>query len=92
MLGGPAAAPGQVSGLSAALREDLADSPIVGAVIGLTAGPPEAGVGAMDSGVADRLGVDRLTVLAVRPDRFLGLRDDGGDAATVHEYLRLLTG
>jgi len=31
-----------------------------------------------------------VTVLAVRPDRYVGLRDDGGDPRAVEAYLNAL--
>ena len=40
-----------------------------------------------DDAVAAQLGVIDVTVLAVRPDRYIGLRDDSGDAAVVDAYL-----
>jgi hypothetical protein len=32
-----------------------------------------------------------VTILAVRPDRYVGLRDDSGDPRVVAEYLDRLT-
>ena len=47
----------------------------------------DAAVGTMDEAVAAQLGVVDVTVLAVRPDRYVGLRDDRGDPRVVAEYL-----
>ena len=47
----------------------------------------DAAAGTMDEAVAAQLGVVDLTVLAVRPDRYVGLRDDRGDPRVVAEYL-----
>jgi hypothetical protein len=33
-----------------------------------------------------------VTVLAIRPDRYVGLRHDGTDPKPVERYLELLTG
>jgi hypothetical protein len=41
----------------------------------------------MEEYVAAQLGVTGLTVLVVRPDRYVGFRDDGGDASAVVAYL-----
>ena len=63
------------------LDETLVASPVIGAVIGLCAEPADQRIGRMDAAVADELGVDGMTILAVRPDRFVGFRHDGGDLA-----------
>jgi hypothetical protein len=50
-------------------------------------------VGTMSSEVAGQLGVDRLTVLVVRPDRYIGMRRDGADtegAGDLADYLTAL--
>jgi hypothetical protein len=44
-------------------------------------------VGRIDESVAAQLGVVGVTVLAVRPDRYIGLRDDSGDPGAVEAYL-----
>ena len=41
----------------------------------------DAVAGTMDEAVAAELGVVDVTILAVRPDRYVGLRDDRGDHA-----------
>jgi hypothetical protein len=46
----------------------------------------------MDQAVADQLGIEGVTILAVRPDRFVGLRHDGADPQAVEVYLEALTG
>jgi hypothetical protein len=51
----------------------------------------DAAVGTMDEAVAAQLGVVDVTILAVRPDRYVGLRDDSGDPRVVAEYLERLT-
>jgi hypothetical protein len=40
--------------------------------------------------VAEQLGVVHVTVLGVRPDRYIGLRDDSGDPRVVDAYLDAL--
>jgi hypothetical protein len=44
----------------------------------------------MDESVAAQLGVVGVTVLGVRPDRYIGLRDDSGDPSAVEAYLNAL--
>ncbi len=46
----------------------------------------------MDYSVAEQLGIKRLTVLAIRPNRYVGLRQDSGDPAIVERYLKGLRG
>jgi 2-polyprenyl-6-methoxyphenol hydroxylase-like FAD-dependent oxidoreductase len=47
----------------------------------------DAVVGTTDEAVAAQLGVVDVTILAVRPDRYVGLRDDRGDPRVVARYL-----
>jgi 2-polyprenyl-6-methoxyphenol hydroxylase-like FAD-dependent oxidoreductase len=47
----------------------------------------DAVVGTTDEALAAQLGVVDVTILAVRPDRYVGLRDDRGDPRVVARYL-----
>ena len=47
----------------------------------------DAAAGTMDEAVAAQLGVVDVTILGVRPDRYVGLRDDSGDPRVVAQYL-----
>ncbi len=85
VLGGPQADPGRVGELVAELERHV--GPVVDAVVGLSTRPGGAPVGRIDESVAAQLGVVDLTVLAVRPDRYIGLRDDSGDPRAVENYL-----
>ena len=40
--------------------------------------------------MAAQLGVAGVTVLGIRPDRYIGLRDDSGDPRAVDAYLSAL--
>ena len=62
----------------------------VDAVVGLCTRPRRPRVGRLDESVAAQLGVVGVTVLAVRPDRYIGLRDDSGDPRAVEAYLNAL--
>jgi 2-polyprenyl-6-methoxyphenol hydroxylase-like FAD-dependent oxidoreductase len=88
VLGGPQADPGRVGSLVTQLerRSDAA----VGAVVGLCTRPGGPQIGRIDESVAAQLGVVDVTVLGVRPDRYIGLRDDSGDPRAVEAYLRAL--
>jgi len=85
VLGGPDADPERVAALVSELG--LGSPSIVDSVIGLCTASGGAQVGRWDETVAAQLGVVDVTVLAVRPDRYIGLRDDSGDAAVVGAYL-----
>jgi 2-polyprenyl-6-methoxyphenol hydroxylase-like FAD-dependent oxidoreductase len=89
VLGGPAGDRARVS----ALLDDLDRhrGPVVSAVHGLSTHPGDGSVGRIDEMTAQALGVAGVTVLAVRPDRYIGLRDNGGRAETVAAYLEALT-
>ncbi|UGS36710.1 FAD-dependent monooxygenase [Capillimicrobium parvum] len=91
VLGGPHARPADVLDLARAVEAEHDASPIIGAVFGLSAGPAVAGLGTLDADVADRLGIRDVTVLAIRPDRFVGFRHDGGDPGAIAAYLRVLS-
>ena len=62
----------------------------VAGVVGLSTDPEGARVGQLDESVAAELGVAGVTVVAVRPDRYIGLRDDRGDPRAVQAYLDAL--
>jgi hypothetical protein len=63
---------------------------VVGAVLGLGTDAGDTRLGRIDPSVVDRLGIDGVTILAVRPDRYLGFRHDGGDPRAVEDYLEAL--
>jgi 2-polyprenyl-6-methoxyphenol hydroxylase-like FAD-dependent oxidoreductase len=89
-LGGPAASPADVAGLVSALEEAARGSAVFDAVVGLCTNPGTEPVGRLDEAVASQLGVKGITVLAIRPDRYVGLRDDAADPAAVDRYLAAL--
>jgi len=91
VVGGHEAAPTEILDVVAALEEAYGDSPVVGAVLGLGPSGTGQGLHRIDPSVVDRLGIEGLTVFAVRPDRYLGFRHDGGDPGAVEEYLEALT-
>ena len=88
VLGGPRAEPGRVGDLVKELEGR--SGPAVEAVFGLCTRAGRRPVGRIDESVAAQLGVVGLTVLAVRPDRYIGFRDDAGDPDAVEAYLEAL--
>lgn len=88
VVGGPQAEPGRVGALVTEL-ERLSGA-VVDAVVGLCTGPDGSHVGRIDESVAAQLGVVGVTVLGVRPDRYVGFRDDRGDPSAVRAYLDTL--
>jgi hypothetical protein len=89
VLGGPDAKPARVGELVRELDRHLG-SPAVDAVVGLGIRPDGPAVGRIDESLAAALGITGVTVLAVRPDRYVGLRDDSGDPRAVDDYLEAL--
>ena len=88
VLGGPQAEPGRVGELAEEFARHV--GPAVDAVVGLGTDPGGGPDGRIDESVAAELGVVAVTVLAVRPDRYIGLRDDSGDPDAVDAYLEAL--
>jgi 2-polyprenyl-6-methoxyphenol hydroxylase-like FAD-dependent oxidoreductase len=88
VLGGPQADPARVAELVTELEGR--SGPVVDAVVGLSTRPGAPAVGRMDESVAAQLGVVGVRVMGVRPDRYIGLRDDSGDLRAVEGYLNAL--
>jgi 2-polyprenyl-6-methoxyphenol hydroxylase-like FAD-dependent oxidoreductase len=88
VLGGPEADPRQVRDLVAELTPRV--GPVVSSVVGLSTSPSDGSVGRIDTSVAAQLGVAGVTILAVRPDRYVGFRDNGGNPDAVVTYLEAL--
>jgi 2-polyprenyl-6-methoxyphenol hydroxylase-like FAD-dependent oxidoreductase len=88
VLGGPQADPSQIGRLVSELGGH--SSAAVDAVVGLSTSPGGAPVGRIDESTAAQLGVLGVSVLAVRPDRYIGFRDDSGDPRPVVAYLEAL--
>jgi 2-polyprenyl-6-methoxyphenol hydroxylase-like FAD-dependent oxidoreductase len=85
VLGGPQADSGRVGSLVADV-EELSGAG-VDAVVGLSTHPDGPRVGRIEESAAAQLGVVDVTVLGVRPDRYIGLRDDSGDPGALAAYL-----
>ena len=63
------------------------DSPVIDAVLGFCVGTARSEIGGIEDSVADELGIEGMTILAVRPDRFIGFRHDGMDLEALARYL-----
>jgi hypothetical protein len=92
VLGGDGAEPGAVADLVERLEAATGDSPLVSGVLGFGTRPGGTAVGRIGQEVADLLAIDGVTVLAVRPDRYVGLRHDGTDPEPVARYFEALAG
>jgi 2-polyprenyl-6-methoxyphenol hydroxylase-like FAD-dependent oxidoreductase len=93
VLGGPGTPAGDVAAVLDRVAT-VTDARYVEAAYGFVVGDSDdPRVGTMSSEVAGQLGVDRLTVLVVRPDRYIGMRRDGADtegAGDLADYLTAL--
>ncbi len=88
VLGGAQADPARVAALVTDFRSRLWT--LVDAVIGLSTRPVGQPVGRLPESVATQLDIADVTVFAVRPDRYIGLRDDSGNGGQVASYLNAL--
>jgi hypothetical protein len=94
VLGGP----GRAAAVAAMLDQvaTVTDNPFVEAAYGFVVGDAgdRPGVGTMPAEAAGQLGVEDLTVLVIRPDRYIGMRRDGADvdaARDLAEYVATLS-
>jgi hypothetical protein len=78
--------------LFAQLEALVARSPLFDAAFALATAPDQAPVGTIHPEAARALGVESLAVLAIRPDRHVGLIREGGSLADVEAYAALVTG
>jgi 2-polyprenyl-6-methoxyphenol hydroxylase-like FAD-dependent oxidoreductase len=90
VIGGPGTDAEQVNRLLAKLAVAAGAESTVEAAFGFTVDEGGAGLGRIDPATAAQLEVDGVTVLAVRPDRYIGLRRDGPDPAALTAYLEAL--
>lgn len=78
--------------LFAELQALVARSPLFDAAFALATAPDQAPVGTIHPATARALGVESLAVLAIRPDRHVGLAREGATLADVEAYAALVTG
>ncbi len=87
LLAGPSAANDAFGALIDGARQQVEASPRLDVVVAFTAADHRpGGVGGIDAGATDELGVRDVTVLAIRPDGFVGLRADGDHLAALAHY------
>jgi 2-polyprenyl-6-methoxyphenol hydroxylase-like FAD-dependent oxidoreductase len=91
VVGGRTADPVTIPELVEALEVKYRGSAVVEAVFGFSTRPGGSTVGRIDQGATERLGIDGVTVLAIRPDRYVGLRHDGTEPEAVERYVESLT-
>ena len=90
VIGGPAASAERVAGLLAELGATIEAGTPFDAAFGFTVEGAGAGLGRIDAATAAQFGIDGITLLAVRPDRYIGLRRDEPGAAALSAYLEAL--
>jgi 2-polyprenyl-6-methoxyphenol hydroxylase-like FAD-dependent oxidoreductase len=91
VLGGPAADPNELDELFDALQRFASDSPRFDAAIRIGTGPGRADpFGYLGADAAAALDLDDITVLAVRPDGYIGLRADRDHPEAVAAYDTLI--
>jgi 2-polyprenyl-6-methoxyphenol hydroxylase-like FAD-dependent oxidoreductase len=78
--------------LFAQLEALVARSPLFEAAFALATARGDAPVGTIHPAAAAALGVESLAVLAIRPDRHIGLRAEPATLAAVERYAALVTG
>ena len=93
LVGGPTANPSELTALDATLQQHAKDSTLFEAVVALTAADSVSdSIGHIDAGAASQLGMEGITLLAIRPDGYIGLRSDHGHLAALQRYADCLTG
>ena len=91
LLGGCDAQGSRVADLLNAVKIRIAESPLFDAAFAFaTAADLPNEVGLLESATADRIGVRDITLLAVRPDGYLGLRADRDHLIALERYRDIL--
>lgn len=91
LLGGPGAEGAALAELHAALQELATNSPLFEAAfaLGTRSALPEH-IGRLEPAAADLLGVKGITLLAMRPDGYIGLRSDRDHLRALERYGTLI--
>jgi len=91
LLAGTEANEMELASLYAAIQSFVVASPMFESAITLaTCSDPSGGRSHLKPDAADRLGIKGLTLLAMRPDGYIGLRSDSDHLAAVERYQRLI--
>jgi hypothetical protein len=91
VVGGEGISAADVLEVTTRIGRGLPPSPLFGEIFGFSAESPDDRIGRIDAVVADQLGIDSITILAVRPDRFVGFRSDEADVAALASYFDAFT-
>jgi 2-polyprenyl-6-methoxyphenol hydroxylase-like FAD-dependent oxidoreductase len=91
LVGGPTADPSALLALHAALQEHVKHSTLFESAVALTAAAnvPDS-IGYLDPTAASQLGMEGSTLLAIRPDGYVGLRADRDHLAALERYSAFL--
>jgi 2-polyprenyl-6-methoxyphenol hydroxylase-like FAD-dependent oxidoreductase len=91
LLAGPDADAPVLVNLHAALQKVAKESRLFGDTVALaTAADVPVKVGRIDRTTADKLGIDGITLLAMRPDGYVGLRSDDDHLQALQHYCTLI--
>jgi hypothetical protein len=90
LIGGPTANPSALLALHAVLQEHVRHSTLFEAAVVLSAAAnvPDS-IGHLDPTAASQLGIEGSTLLAIRPDGYVGLRADHDHLAALEHYAGL---
>jgi 2-polyprenyl-6-methoxyphenol hydroxylase-like FAD-dependent oxidoreductase len=91
IVGGRAATAEQVAETAARVEAAAGTSVLIDATIALCVEQAEEGIGRISASETVQLGIDGVTILAVRPDRFVGFRHDGTGVRPLIGYLDAFT-
>jgi hypothetical protein len=91
LLAGPAADASALADLHATLQGVAANSPLFEAAVGFGSNRDlPARIGYLEPAAANLLGVEGLTLLAMRPDGYIGLRADRDQLGALQHYRGLV--
>ncbi|MGB6554567.1 MAG: FAD-dependent monooxygenase [Candidatus Binataceae bacterium] len=91
LLGGPTGQSSELAYLFAALQKIASDSPLFEEAVAFGAGNGLSGqIGHLEVGAAGELGVQSVTLLAVRPDGYVGMRSDRDHLSALERYRTLV--
>jgi hypothetical protein len=91
LLAGPVADARVLVDLRAALQKFAKDSPLFAETFAIaTSIDAPVKVGRIDRSATDQLGIDGITLLAIRPDGYVGLRSDQDHLRALQHYCTLI--
>jgi 2-polyprenyl-6-methoxyphenol hydroxylase-like FAD-dependent oxidoreductase len=91
LLGGPTANAPALLALHSTLQKHIKDSPLFEVAVALTAEAGQAdSIGRLEPSAATQLGIEGITLLAIRPDGYVGLRADRDHLAALDRYAAVL--